>query len=204
MTTLPPHIKERFYRTIKGDISLHEFEQWLYVDNELERHLNPDDYLDLISLSFKKSGAKYELWHLLKTHIDLGEFETYKMFELLHESKKKTEQLPYILMEFYDLYCRGYYFLEDLGIGFGLAVEIRVWNTSADTWDELTSDQQKELLDSFSPSLEGCIEETIYWLENQKIILTGEENEMGRYVYKDLRTEDERKSKLWDNPTEKK
>ena len=58
MTTLPQDIKGRFYKTVKGDISLDDFEQWLYADKELEKHLNPDDYLDLISLSFKKSGAK--------------------------------------------------------------------------------------------------------------------------------------------------
>src|SRR5690554_601636 len=198
MTTLPQDIKERFYKTIKGDISLDDFEQWLYADKEIEKHLKPDDYLDLISLSFKKSGAKYELWNLLKKHIDFGEFETYKMLGLLNEAKQKTDRLPYILMEFYDLYCKGYNFFQDLGLGIGLAVEIpRVNNTTADTWDELTREQQKELLDSFSPELEECIEQVIYWLETKKIILTGEQDEIGHYEYKDLRTEEEKKSKLW-------
>jgi hypothetical protein len=198
MTTLPQDIRERFYKTIKGDISLDDFEHWLYTDKELEKHLKSDDYLDLISLSFKKSGAKYELWNLLKKNIDLGEFETYKMLGLLNEAKQKTERLPYILMEFYDLYCKGYNFFQDLGLGIGLAVEVpRVNNTTADTWDELTREQQKELLDSFSPELEECIEQVIYWLETKKIILTGEQDEIGHYEYEDLRTEEEKKSKLW-------
>ncbi|TJZ53809.1 hypothetical protein FAZ15_17475 [Sphingobacterium olei] len=197
MTTLPQNIKEKFYRTIEGGISLADFEQWLYADEQLEKHLSPDDYLDLISLSFKKSGAKYQLWNLLRKHIDLGEFETYKMLGLLNEAKQKTERLPFILMEFYDLYCKGYNFLQDLGLGIGLAVEVpRVNNTTADTWDELTSEQQKELLDSFSPELEECIEQVIYWLEAKKIVLTGEQDEIGHYDYEDLRTEEERKSKL--------
>ncbi|MEN5058863.1 hypothetical protein [Sphingobacterium kitahiroshimense] len=198
MTTLPPDIKERFYKTIKGKISLDDFEQWLYVDKELEKYLNSDDYFELISLSFKQSGAKYELWNLLTKHIDLGEFETYKMLGLLNEAKQKTERLPYILMEFYDLYCKGYNFFHDLGIGIGLAVEVpRVNNTTADTWDELTYKQQKELLDSFSPELEECIEQIIYWLEKKKIIFTGEHDEIGHYEYEDLRTEEEKKLKLW-------
>ena len=197
MATLPQDIKERFYKTIKGDISLDDFEQWLYTDKELEKYLNSDDYLDLISLSFKKSGAKYELWNLLKKHIDLGEFEKYKMLGLLNEAKQKTKRLPYILMEFYDLYCKGYNFLQDLGLGIGLAVKVpRVDNTIADTWDDLTTGQQKELLESFSPELEYCIEQVIYWLETKKIILTGEQDEIGHYDYKDLRTEEEIKSKL--------
>lgn len=198
MTLLPQDIRERFYKTIKGDISLDDFEQWLYANKELEAHLKSDDYLELISLSFKKSGAKYELWKLLKKHIDLGEFETYKMLGLLHEAKQKTERLSYILMEFYDLYCKGYNFLQDLGLGIGLAVEVpRVNNTTADKWDELNTEQRKELLDSFSPELEDCIDQVIYWLETKKIILTGGLDEIGHYNYEDLRTEEERKSKLW-------
>lgn len=198
MTTLPQDIKERFYKTIKGDISLDDFEQWLYADKKLEKQLRSEDYLDLISLSFKKSGAKYEIWVLLKKHIDLGEFETYKMLALLNEAKQKTERLPYVLMEFYDLYCKGYNFFQDLGLGIGLAVEVpRVNNITADTWEELTSEQQQELLDSFSPELEECIEQVIIWLETKKIILTGEQDEIGHYDYEDYRTEEERKSKLW-------
>lgn len=198
MTTLPKDIKERFYQTIKGDISVDDFEQWLYADKELEKYLNADDYLDLIALNFKKSGAKYELWNLLKKHIDIGAFETWKMLGLLYEAKQKNERLPYILMEFYDLYCKGYYFLQDLGLGIGLAVEVpTVNNTATETWDELTTEQQKERLDSFSPDLEECIEQVINWLETKKIILTGKQDEIGHYGYEDLRTEREKKSKLW-------
>lgn len=198
MTTLPQYIKERFFKTIKGDNSLDDFEQWLYADKKLEKYLNSDDYLDLISLNFKQRGAKYKLWNLLKKHIDIGEFETYKMLGLLNEAKQRTKRLPYILMEFYYLYCKGYNFFQDLGLGFGLAVEApRVNNTTADTWDELTSQQQKELLESFSPELEEYIEQVIYWLNTKKIILTGEQDEIGHYEYKDLRNEEEKKSNLW-------
>ncbi|MDQ1088432.1 hypothetical protein QE390_002978 [Siphonobacter sp. SORGH_AS 1065] len=51
MTRLPQDIKERFYKTIKGDISLDDFEKWTYVDKKLEKYLNSNDYLDLISLA---------------------------------------------------------------------------------------------------------------------------------------------------------
>ncbi len=101
-------------------------------------------------------------------------------------------------MKFYDLYCKGYNFFQDLGLGIGLAIEVpRVNNMTADNWDELTSEQQKELLDGFSPQLEECIEEVIYWLETKKIILTGEQDEIGHYEYEDYRTVEEKKSKFW-------
>ena len=198
MMTLPQDIKERFYKIIKGEISLDDFEQWLYADKELEKYLNTDDYLDLISLSFKKSGARYELLNFMKKHIDLGEFEKYKMLGLLYEAKQKNKRLPYILMEFYDLYCKGYNFLQDLGLGIGLAVEVpTIKYTTADSWEELTTEQKKELLKSFSPILEECIDQVINWLETKKIILTGEQNEIGQYDYEDLRTEEEKNSKIW-------
>lgn len=198
MTILPQNIKERFYQAVKGGISLDDFAQWLYSDRELERHLEPDDYLDLISLNLNENGAKYKLRNLLKKHIDPGEFETYKMLELLNEAKQNNERLPYILMEFYELYCIGYTFLQDLGLGIGFAVVApSVNNSTAETWDELTPQQQKEMLDSFSPELEKCIEELINRLTTKKIILTGKQDEMGHYNYQDFRTEKEKKSRLW-------
>ena len=61
----------------------------------------------------------------------------------------------------------------------------------------LTEEQQRELLDSFSPELEECIDQVIYWLETKRIVLTGEQDEIGDYDYEDYRTEEEKKSKLW-------
>lgn len=198
VTMLPQNIKEQFFKTIKGDISLFNFELWLYGNKEIEMHLDSDDYLNLISINFKKGGAKYELWKFLKKCIGLEEFEKYKMLELLNEAKQKTERLPFILMEFYGMYCKGYNFFQDLGLGIGLAVELpKLNNTWGDTWQELTTEQKNELLDSFSPELEICIEEAINWFVTNKIILTGEQDEVGHYEYQDLRTEEEKKSKLW-------
>ncbi len=89
MTELPIDIKEGFFKTIKGDISLGNFEKWVYDSKSLETVLDSSDYLDIISLDYKKSGAKYELYNILKRLVDLGEFETYKMLELLNQAKQK-------------------------------------------------------------------------------------------------------------------
>ena len=72
------------------------------------------------------------------------------MIRLLEEALKRTEKLPYILMEFYDLYCHGYTFLNDLGLGYGLMCEVPSPSRySADSWDELKDSEKKKLLDSF-------------------------------------------------------
>ena len=197
MRVLPLDIKETFFKTIKGDIPLGDFEKWLYDSESLETVLASDDYLDLISLDYKKSGAKYELYKILKRLIDLGEFETYKMLKLLKEAKLKNERLPFILMEFYNLYCKGYNFLQDLGLGFGLMVEVPSSKYSKDNWDDLRDDEKKELLNSFSPQIDEVIQRVIDWLTNKRIILTGEQDDSGYYDYKDLRTEGEKKLLLW-------
>jgi len=198
MTALPQNIKEKFYKTVKGNISPDDFEQWLYADKELSELLSPDDYFELVSFEYTRGGAKCELPNLLRKHMDREEFEACKILELLYEAKLKNKRLPCILMEFYDLYCKGYDFLKDLGMGIGFAVVSPIGKYSvAETWDELTPRQQKELLDSFSPELEKCIEQVINWLETKKIVLTGELNHIGHYTYKDFRTEREKKPRLW-------
>jgi hypothetical protein len=197
MRDLPIELKTRFFKTIKGDITLADFEQWIYDTETLESILNSDDYLDIISLNYNKGGAKYELYNILKRLIDLGEFETYKMLELLNEAKAKTERLPFVLVEFYDLYCKGYNFLQDLGLGYGLMVEVPPSKYSKDNWDDLKEEEKQELLNSFYPEIEEVIQRVIDWLTNKRIILTGEQDEIGHYSYQDLRTESERKLLLW-------
>jgi hypothetical protein len=197
MRDLPIELKTRFFKTIKGDITLADFEHWIYDIETLESILNSDDYLDIISLNYNKGGAKYELYNILKRLIDLGEFETYKMLELLNEAKAKTERLPFVLVEFYDLYCKGYNFLQDLGLGYGLMVEVPPSKYSKDNWDDLKEEEKQELLNSFYPEIEEVIQRVIDWLTNKRIILTGEQDEIGHYSYQDLRTESERKLLLW-------
>lgn len=197
MRELPIDIKEKFFRTIKGDISLADFEKWVYKSNNLETVLDSDDYLSIISLDYKKSGAKYELFNILKRLVDLGEFETYKMLELLNKAKQKDERFPFVLMEFYNLYCKGYIFLQDLGLGYGLMVQVPPSKYSKDNWNDLREDEKQDLIDSFYPEIDEVIQRVIDWLTNKRIVLTGEQDEIGHYYYQDFRTEDEKKLMLW-------
>lgn len=188
--TLPADIEQIFFDTLSGDKTVLEFEQWLYADKKLETILNSDDYLDLISYGYKADNAKYGLFRLLEKHIDKGELETRRIRKLLTKALNRNKELPEILMTFYDLYCKGYNFFDNLGLGYGLALEVpRVNNTSADTWDELNENQQRELLDSFYPDLETEINKVISWLDTGKVILTGIKDEYNHFEYIDNRTE---------------
>jgi len=111
---------------------------------------------------------------------------------------KRDERLGPILREFYDLYCHGYAFLNDLGLGYGLMIEVPPSpKYKAETWEELSDSEKQELLDSFYPQLESDIKRAIEWIENGKLILKGRKDEIGHYEYEDLRTEEERDSTVW-------
>jgi hypothetical protein len=186
---LPTDIKEIFFETLYGDKSVLDFEQWLYADERLETILAPEDYLDLISYGYKGDRVKYGLYRLLEKHIHKGEYEKWKLIKLLRKALKRDNDLPQILRRFYDLYCKGYDFLDDLGLGYGLAVEVP---TQANSWGELTAEQQQNLLDSFYPEIEYEIKKAISWLEIDRVTLTGYKDEYNHYEYIDNRTERER------------
>lgn len=191
--------RAEFYDTIFGNVNLEEFEHWIYSDKETESIFSEDEYLDLISFNYKKNGAKYDLKNLLTNkYIGLGEYESWKLLNLLYAAKDRDENLPDILRQFYDLYCRGYDFLNDLGLGYGLTVEVpSSSNYKAETWEGMSEPEKKVLLESFYPQLQSDIERTISWIEKGKIIISGTTDEMGHYQYDDLRTEQERKSTVW-------
>lgn len=139
MKNLPKSIEEKFYAFIYGDINLESFESWVYTENDLEAALSADDYLDLISFNYKKIGAKDELIEFLfGRFIDRAKYERWMILELLYIAKKGDERLPDVLRLFYDLYCRDYNFLRDLGLGYGLMIEVPPGKYKADTWEEMS------------------------------------------------------------------
>lgn len=167
-----------------------EFEDWLYADTRLESILDVDDYLELVSYGYKEANANKGLFRLLEKHIDKAEFEKRRMLRMLTKALNRDKELPEILMSFYDLYCKGYYFLDNLGLRYGIDVETAwVKNASADSWKELTEKQQADLLNGFYPALEIELDKIISWIVHGKVILTGIKGEYDHFEYIDNRTE---------------
>ena len=190
---LPSDIKHLFFETLNGDKDVLEFENWLNTDQRLENILSPEDYLELISLSYTTQAAAYELRNLLERLVDKSEYEKWRLQNLLTKALQGSEKLPQILMSFYNLYCRGYSFLDNLGLGYGLAVEAPY--PQADHWDNLTASQQQKLLASFYPKLNVEIKKVLDWLDTGKIILTGNKEPYNYYFdYADNRTDEEKAS----------
>ena len=193
MDSFPTDIKEVFFKTFFGDTSVESFEQWVYKTKELEQLLPPDSYFNLISFDYKQPKVKYELVKIIERLIDNGEYETWKLRHLLKQTTERTGDYPRALVQFYDLYCKGYYFVDNLAFGYGLPLDSPWSKFGVDSFDKLTTAQQKELADSFYPDIERELNKASHWLDSKKIILTGQRGDLDRFEFLDTRAEEEKK-----------
>lgn len=188
-------IEQQVFKLKYEGLKISEFEQWVYNTQELQTLLTPEDYLALISLNYKSRHVMSELGKIIDKYIDYGKYETVKVITLLKKAFNKDEGIGLILRQFYDMYCDGYYFFEDLGLGYGLSCEVPL--KYANTWEELSEKQKSDIVNSFYPQIESDIKRALDWIENKKIILTGTKNDMDRWEFLDYRTPDEKKSTVW-------
>ncbi len=182
MIVLPEHIELLFFKTLKGETPIQEFEQWLYSSKELEPIVPEDEYLDFISLSYKASGASHELAKLLRKHIDLGKYETWKLRNLLSGVMKREGDYVAGIIKFYDLYCKGYYFLDCLAFRYGLPLD-------SDTYR--IGERKFEVAARFYPAIEADIQRVLDLLDSGRIRLTGEADDMGYLKFADSRSREE-------------
>jgi hypothetical protein len=186
-----------YFELVHGGLEIKEFENWIYNNNDLENILNKDDYLDLISLNFKSKHIKYEIEKLLGKYIDYSKLEKKRVLSLLYRVLESRKDLPDILREFYYMYCHGYHFFQDLGLGYGLTCEVPPSKYCSDNWDELKEKERNEIINGFFPQIESDIKRAIHWIENDKIILTRTKNENDHWEFTDYRNEEEKKSTVW-------
>ena len=194
MQPLPDCIKDDFFKFLNGEEPISNFEQWVYETNDLEKALGNEDYLHLISLDFSKRGSKYEIDDILRRYINLGEYETWKLKNHLLAFINKKENPLQVLSKFYALYCDGHYFLDRLGLEYGLSARVPPSQCRVEFWEELSSEEQRELIDFLLPGAMREAQRVLYWLETDKIAITNEQDELGHYLYVDRRTEEERQT----------
>jgi hypothetical protein len=84
-------IKLRFFRALSGDLTIDEFEQWVYQSDELKQALTEDFHFELMSFGYKQRGARFELTKILNKLIDIGEYETWKLKRLLDKVEYRTD-----------------------------------------------------------------------------------------------------------------
>ena len=192
MTETPQNIKDKFFKTLQGEIPIEDFENWVYNSTELEKFLGSVDYTDFISLDYKKQGAKYEIQNLIRKFIDKSEFETWKIKILLLNALNRTGDFSLAIRLFYDLYFHGYGFMDNLGLGYGLTLDCPYSSYGVDSFEELTNEQKDKLVNSFYPEIQTEIKKVLYWIDSGLIVLTGEQDEYNRFKYIDYRTESDK------------
>ena len=186
------------YALLYENLDIRSFEQWVYGHSEIEQLLGPDDYLELISLDFGKRSIRHDVERLLEKHLDYGKFETSQILSILRKALASREELPRILTQLYDMYCHGYSFLEDLGLGYGLLCKVpRAAEYEAETWEDLEQKERTEILDCFYPQIEADLSRAVVWLERGEIVLTGIRNEMNPRGFTDNRTAEAKQSSVW-------
>lgn len=181
------------YKLVAREVEINEFEQWVYSEKELESFLSSDEYLDLISLSYKQPSSLYEAEKILKPYIDIGKYYEWYLRRVLQKIIEHPIDVHKYICQCYDMYCDGYGFLDNLGLAYGLAVTVPPPEYGSDSWDKLESSEQQRLIDSFYPNVRKDAEKVIDWLDTRKIVITGHDGDRQGIQYKDSRTPEEKK-----------
>lgn len=191
MLKAPFEIQVKFIDFLNKDISIADFEQWLYVTPQLEDILCEADYLELLTYNYQnKKFARLEIRPILEKFIEYDKYETQYLLNLLSGIKNKDNQVNY-LCSCYDLYCKGYKFLDNLGIGFGLKILVP-HEFGANTWSDLGEVTQQDILDSFYPDAAIEAQKVIDWIKGNKVVPLGEQGPYGELLFKDYRTKEEK------------
>lgn len=180
------------YKLILKDIEQGEFERWVYSEKKLVELLTSDEYLELISLNYKTPSSLYEAGKLLRSYINLGKCYEWYLKGILQKIADHHCDAHQYIEQLYDLYCDGYYFLDNLGLGYGLAITVPHHKYKVERWCELNSQQQSTLIDEFYPAVADEARKVIFWLESGKITLTGHSGEYQGIKYEDHRTAKEK------------
>lgn len=186
MSKLPIDIQIEFFKVINDEVSINDFEQWLYVQNSLEQLLGNKVYIDLISINYKNRHAKHEMCKVIDLYLDYGLFEERKLKKILNDLIHKTDDFAKSLIATYDLYCYGYSFFYNLGLGYGLTFSEDFFDYTE--WENLSADQKENRINKIYPGVKREAELVLSWMEQGKLILTGERDELGHYDYIDKRS----------------
>jgi vacuolar-type H+-ATPase subunit I/STV1 len=191
-------IESKYLDLMDEKISIKEFENWVYNSESLEKELTEDEYTDLISLNYNNSNSKQEVGKILSERLDEGKFETVRMINLLNSIIDRDGNEGEAMTIMYDLYCKGYSFLEDLGLGIGLFIKVSN-KYEVEYFHELKDFQKQELVNSVYPPAKELAEELIKWLVVRDLILTGEkEPELNKWKFIDNRIEEDQQSRIWE------
>lgn len=126
MKTLPFDLQQPFFKLLLEQGLLSDFEIWLYNEPSLEKHLTPDDYLELISLDFKDKRSIIDIEKLSIPYLDYSKYYSKTLIDVLLSLINQPNDLDK-LAKIYNWYCQGYAFLRELATKYGLYADLYFW-----------------------------------------------------------------------------
>lgn len=133
--------KQTFFRLLNGDMSISDFEQWIYTSGDLlEQELESEIYLELVSFNYKQKDSLQLLINKAKTLVNMDEFNIWRTSRLLTDIIENNLDLVLATRKLRQLYFEtGKNIIpETLGIGFEselddlpIPSEYNQWESSA-------------------------------------------------------------------------
>ena len=191
MNKFPKHIQIEFFKLLNEELSIENFEQWVYNTKELEDCFDQADYIEFVSLNFKDRHVIHEMKKVVNKYLDFGEFEKRKIDKILNDLVIKSDDFAKSLIATYDLYCDGYYFLDNIGIGYGLTFADDFYDFT--DWTKLPTYEKTKRIEAIYEGVKSEAEKLRDLLHRKKVILTGEVDNLGHFDYIDKRKAEEKK-----------
>lgn len=188
MNKLPQDYEQICFRFLAADLSISEFESFIYETSDLEQYFSKDDYLELISLDYRDIENTLTAQDILKKHINLKDFEIWRLKFILNCIINKEKGYGSCIAFLNDLYSGGYYFLR---------LFLFDWIDLSDrSFDSLSIEDLDKKSESSYPKIINKAQHVIDLIETGKISIeapTDNDTNNDIYHYTDHRTEDERK-----------
>ncbi|HYX34655.1 MAG TPA: hypothetical protein VE954_16265 [Oligoflexus sp.] len=171
---------------LNHEISIEDFEKRVYRDTEkIASAFGEDVLLSLVEFNYKCSGAAYDLEKLLKSTVSVEEYESWRVMRCLSNIIEGDPKASESIVMTYDFYCGGYAFMRDIGLAYGLCLQVpTVFNK--DSWADLSWDEKSSLTEMMYPGVKEEAQKIINWLTDGSITLHGKTDD-GQYCYEDHR-----------------
>jgi hypothetical protein len=120
MQNLSDTTRLRFLEFLNKELSLKDFEQWVYKNpDDLEKELNADFYLNLISLNYHQKDSALQLQDMLFSFINKDEFNIWRTKKLLTEIVEEKIDMVLATRKLKAIYTATEDFIPlDLGTGY--------------------------------------------------------------------------------------
>ncbi|SHG97377.1 hypothetical protein SAMN04488109_2702 [Chryseolinea serpens] len=113
--TIPQEMKEKIFLTIERQLSLKDFESWLYANDALSDQMNESVVLEAYAFNYNQDHALAQFSSALLPYFDRDEFLLWKITLNLREIIEGKDSTRRILSEFCRLGDEEFPFLLHLG-----------------------------------------------------------------------------------------